>query len=46
MKTGEGLRTWTPEQAEAVRARLSRFLAEQARTRKRSSTGAGRAPGL
>ena len=31
---------------EAVRARLSRFLAEQARTRKRSSTGAGRAPGL
>jgi 3-hydroxybutyryl-CoA dehydrogenase len=46
MKTGEGLRTWTPEQAEAVRARLSRFLAEQARTRKRSSTRAGRAPGL
>jgi 3-hydroxybutyryl-CoA dehydrogenase len=46
MKTGESLRTWTPEQAEAVRARLSRFLAEQARTRKRSSTGAGPAPGL
>jgi 3-hydroxybutyryl-CoA dehydrogenase len=46
MKTGESLRTWTPEQAEAVRAWLSRFLAEQARTRKRSSTGAGPAPGL
>jgi 3-hydroxybutyryl-CoA dehydrogenase len=34
MKTGEGLRTWTPEQAEAVRSRLSRFLAEQAKARK------------
>ena len=34
MKTGEGMRTWTPEQAEAVRSRLSRFLAEQAKARK------------
>lgn len=34
MKTGEGLRKWTPEQADAVRARLSRFLAEQAKARK------------
>src|SRR5579862_2319733 len=35
MKTGEGLRKWTPESAEAVRARLSRFLAEQARAKKK-----------
>jgi len=35
MKTGEGLRKWTPEQANAVRERLSRFLAEQAKARKR-----------
>ncbi|MGA9428951.1 MAG: 3-hydroxyacyl-CoA dehydrogenase family protein, partial [Xanthobacteraceae bacterium] len=34
MKTGEGLRKWTPEQADAVRARLSRFLATQAKARK------------
>jgi 3-hydroxybutyryl-CoA dehydrogenase len=35
MATGEGLRKWTPEQAETVRTRLSRFLAEQAKARKR-----------
>jgi hypothetical protein len=46
MKTGEGLRSWTPEQAEAVRARLSRFLAEQAKARKRNSADTGHAPGL
>jgi 3-hydroxybutyryl-CoA dehydrogenase len=46
MKTGEGMRTWTPEEAEAVRARLSRFLAEQAKARRRSLAGAGRAPTL
>jgi 3-hydroxybutyryl-CoA dehydrogenase len=46
MKTGEGMRTWTPEQTEAVRARLSRFLAEQAKARRRSSAGAGRATSL
>lgn len=34
MKTGEGLRKWAPGQAEAVRTRLSRFLAEQAKARK------------
>jgi len=34
MKSGEGLRTWTPESADAVRQRLSRFLAEQARAKK------------
>lgn len=34
MKTGEGLRKWAPGQAETVRARLSRFLAEQAKARK------------
>jgi 3-hydroxybutyryl-CoA dehydrogenase len=34
MKTGEGLRKWTPESADAVRARLSRFLAAQAKARK------------
>ncbi len=36
MKTGEGLRKWTPEQAEAVRTRLSRFLAEQAKARNKA----------
>jgi 3-hydroxybutyryl-CoA dehydrogenase len=36
MKTGEGLRKWTPESADAVRARLSRFLAEQARAKKKN----------
>jgi 3-hydroxybutyryl-CoA dehydrogenase len=36
MKTGEGLRKWTPQSADAVRERLSRFLAEQARARKKS----------
>jgi 3-hydroxybutyryl-CoA dehydrogenase len=35
MKTGEGLRRWTPQQADAVRARLSQFLAEQAKARKK-----------
>jgi len=34
MKTGEGFRKWTPEQADAVRTRLSRFLAAQAKARK------------
>ena len=34
MKTGEGLRKWTPEAADAVRTRLSRFLAAQAKGRK------------
>ncbi len=37
MKTGEGLRRWTPASAEAVRRRLSRFLAEQARASKTRS---------
>jgi 3-hydroxybutyryl-CoA dehydrogenase len=36
MKTGEGLRTWAPGEADAVRARLSLFLAEQAKARKKS----------
>jgi 3-hydroxybutyryl-CoA dehydrogenase len=31
MKTGEGFRRWTPEQADAVRDRLRTFLAEQAK---------------
>lgn len=31
MRTGEGFRRWTPEQAEAVRERLRQFLAEQAK---------------
>jgi 3-hydroxybutyryl-CoA dehydrogenase len=34
MKTGEGLRHWTPQSADAVRERLSRFLVEQAKARK------------
>jgi hypothetical protein len=33
MRTGEGMRKWTPENAEAVRERLRRFLAEQAKSR-------------
>ncbi len=37
MKTGEGLRQWAPGEADAVRARLSRFLAEQAKARKKKS---------
>ncbi len=35
MKTGEGLRKWTPASADAVRQRLSRFLAEQAKVKRR-----------
>src|SRR5436190_3025216 len=35
MKTGEGFRKWTVEQADAVRNRLSRFLAEKARRREK-----------
>jgi 3-hydroxybutyryl-CoA dehydrogenase len=31
MKTGEGFRRWTPEQAKEVRERLRHFLAEQAK---------------
>jgi 3-hydroxybutyryl-CoA dehydrogenase len=34
MRTGEGFRRWTPEQANEVRERLSRFLAEQAKAHK------------
>jgi len=34
MKSGEGFRTWTPEQANDVRERLRRYLAEQARAGK------------
>jgi 3-hydroxybutyryl-CoA dehydrogenase len=33
MKTGEGMRKWTPEAADAVRSRLSRFLAAHAKAR-------------
>jgi 3-hydroxybutyryl-CoA dehydrogenase len=35
MKSGEGFRKWSPESAEAVRQRLSRFLAEQAKARRK-----------
>jgi 3-hydroxybutyryl-CoA dehydrogenase len=38
MKTGEGLRQWAPGEADAVRIRLSAFLAEQAKARKKKST--------
>jgi 3-hydroxybutyryl-CoA dehydrogenase len=31
MRSGEGLRKWTPQSAEAVRERLRQFLAEQAK---------------
>jgi 3-hydroxybutyryl-CoA dehydrogenase len=37
MKTGEGFRKWTAKEADAVRSRLSRFLAEQAKARKQSA---------
>src|SRR5215831_20790945 len=34
MRTGEGFRRWTPEQAEEVRERLRTFLVEQAKRRR------------
>jgi 3-hydroxybutyryl-CoA dehydrogenase len=40
MTTGEGLRSWTPEAADAVRERLSRFLAKQAKARRKNSATA------
>ena len=36
MRAGEGFRKWTPEQANEVRERLRRFLAEQAKARWKS----------
>jgi 3-hydroxybutyryl-CoA dehydrogenase len=36
METGEGMRKWTPQAADAVRQRLSRFLAEQAKARRKN----------
>src|SRR5262249_43972384 len=33
MKSGEGFRKWTPQSAQAVRERLRRFLAQQAKVR-------------
>ena len=38
MKAGEGFRTWTANEADAVRSRLSRFLAEQAKARNKART--------
>ena len=38
MKLGEGFRRWTPETAGAVRERLSRFLVQQAKARRKSVT--------
>ncbi|HEX4411913.1 MAG TPA: 3-hydroxyacyl-CoA dehydrogenase NAD-binding domain-containing protein [Xanthobacteraceae bacterium] len=35
MKSGEGMRRWTPEAADTVRTRLSRFLAEQAKANRK-----------
>jgi 3-hydroxybutyryl-CoA dehydrogenase len=35
MRSGEGFRAWTPEQAETLRARLRNFLAAQAKARKK-----------
>ncbi|MDR3497011.1 MAG: 3-hydroxyacyl-CoA dehydrogenase NAD-binding domain-containing protein [Ancalomicrobiaceae bacterium] len=34
MKTGQGFRSWMPDQAEAVRQRLREFLVSQARSRR------------
>jgi 3-hydroxybutyryl-CoA dehydrogenase len=42
MKTGEGLRKWTAQEADAVRTRLSRFLAEQAKARKKNAAHTSR----
>jgi 3-hydroxybutyryl-CoA dehydrogenase len=39
MRAGEGFRKWTPASAQAVRERLSRTLAEQAKARKRERQG-------
>lgn len=36
MKTGEGFRRWTADTAAAVRERLSRFLVQQAKARRKS----------
>jgi len=36
MKSSEGFRHWTAEQADAVRQRLSRFLVEQAKARRKA----------
>jgi 3-hydroxybutyryl-CoA dehydrogenase len=36
MKTGEGLRPWTAESAAAVRERLSKFLVQQAKAKRKS----------
>jgi 3-hydroxybutyryl-CoA dehydrogenase len=44
MKTGEGLRPWTAETADAVRQRLSRFLVEQAKAKKGEKKDAGLTP--
>jgi len=38
MRTGEGFRKWTPETAQAVRDRLSNYLAEAAKARKKART--------
>jgi 3-hydroxybutyryl-CoA dehydrogenase len=38
MRTGEGLRKWTPDTADAVRERLRRFLADQAKAAARAKT--------
>jgi 3-hydroxybutyryl-CoA dehydrogenase len=38
MRSGEGFRKWTPEQAQAVRDRLSRYLADAAKARARTKT--------
>jgi 3-hydroxybutyryl-CoA dehydrogenase len=37
MKCGEGFRTWTPQEAEAVRERLRRFLADMAKSHSKHS---------
>ena len=39
MKSGEGLRRWAPGEADAVRQRLSRFLVEQAKGRRKARRG-------
>jgi len=38
MRTGEGFRKWTPETAQAVRDRLSNYLAQAAKARKKART--------
>jgi hypothetical protein len=40
MRTGQGFRTWTPEQAQTVQSRFKQFLADAARRAAQASPAA------